>query len=67
MTSWDGNGPTPPFSLTDDEVRALVRNIAYMSTTPADTFGDAMRAYQKLQARAEEIINAERARRHHAR
>lgn len=61
MTARTGNGATSAFTLTDDEVLALVRNVAHMSTTPGDTFPTAMAAWKRLQARAEDILNDQRA------
>lgn len=63
MSARDGNGPSLGFTLSDDDVLALVRNIC-IETTPADTYMPAIRAYQHLQSRAEEILNEQRPTRH---
>lgn len=62
MNAWDGNGPSLGFTLSDDDVLALVRNTC-IDSTPADTYMPAIRAYQHLQNRAEEILNEQRANR----
>lgn len=57
---WDGSGyRAAGLTLTDDEVRALVRN-ATINTTPADTLTTALTVMERLRYHAEELINEER-------
>ncbi len=61
MNAWTGNGPTPPFTLTDDEVLALMRTVTPDSTLDPNYLVSGLTVWRKLEARAEDILNEQRA------
>lgn len=62
MAEWTGNGPTPPFTLTDDEVLALIASTEITKRAlDQPTLLTALSARQRMEARAEDILNEQRA------
>jgi len=61
-TAWTGNGPTPDFTLTDDEVLALIASTEVTQRAlDRPTLLAALSARQRMEARAEDILNEQRA------
>jgi len=64
MTQWNGSGYESELTLTDDEVLTLIRSTQIKIDEQSPDLVPAMIVWRKLQQRAEDILNAERAERY---
>ncbi len=63
MSAWDGSGHRPAgLTLDDEEVLALVSSVAVtIDTTHPEQLVPAMVVWRRIQQRAEDILNEQRA------